>query len=107
MSNKLDLKQLCDELNNKCAELEEEVISYRQNLCPRFMLKTPLYVVILKDTNFEISEFTPDEIITNVYGIHYREYTSENNFKQYPEIMCFKTKEEAQEFIQQQKKANN
>lgn len=107
MSNKLDLKQLCDELNNKCAELEEEVISYRQNLCPRFMLKTPLYVVTLKDTKFEISEFTPDEIITNIYGIHYREYISEKDFKQYPEIMCFKTKEEAQEFIKQQNKANN
>lgn len=102
-----ELQKLCDSLNDKCAQLEEEVISYRQNLCPRFMLKSPLYVVTLKDAKFDISEITPDEIITNVYGIHYREYIGEDDFKQYPEMLCFKTKEEAQSFIEEQKKANN
>jgi hypothetical protein len=93
MEDRLDLRILCNELNDKCAKLEEELIYYKQRFCPKYMLKSKLFAVNANEKKIE--EIKPDEIIITIWGISYREYLDEQKFKQFPETLCFSSFEEA------------
>lgn len=101
MSNKLkqeELEKLCDELNNQCAQLEDKLSFYEENNCPKFRVKNNLFIVNI--TEKKIETLKVDEIIINLYGIHYREYLNEESFKQFPEQFCFKEENEAKKYLE-------
>lgn len=89
------LKQMFQEAIEKNAKLDEEVEKYKYKVIPMFSIGQELFCVKVKEK--EVVSLKVDEITINKFGIAYREYISENEFKQFPETLCFANKIEANE----------
>lgn len=85
------LSVLYNELNDRYSAQELELVRYKDNFCPKFKYGDSLWV--LNNQKGEIDRIKVDEIIINKFGVHYREYISESDFKQFPEHLCYENKE--------------
>lgn len=88
------LKALYNDASDKLAKCEEELIYYKSRLVPKFDIKDTLYYKL--STTNEVLTISVDEIAITRLGVFYIEFINEKEMKQIPEIICFKTKEEAE-----------
>jgi len=91
------LKQLLDEYVNKNAELADALAEYQSKDVPKYGVGQELFCLDM--AKHEIYSLKVEEIIINRFGIAYREYVSEDSFKQFPEHLCFLNKIEANETL--------
>lgn len=91
------IKELYNDLNNKYAQAEEQLIEFSKKPVPKFEIGDNLFVVNLSKKDIE--RLKVDEIVANRFGIAYREFVSEVELKQFPEMLCFKQDSEAQNYL--------
>lgn len=91
------LKQMYNELNDRFISTEEEVLRYRAKRVPRFEAGEKIYCVNTKDK--KIVTLKIDEVIIDKFGISYREYINEKEFRQFPELFSFCDKDEANQYV--------
>lgn len=89
-----DLNELYNELNNQNAKLEEQLLRYRNyGFIPKLHVKDWGYTLNIKDNKVE--QFQVDEIVLDMFGLTYREYISESEFRVVPDDLCFTNEQEA------------
>ena len=93
------ISALYNELNDRYSATEAELIKYKDTFCPKFGCGDKLFVVDVN--NKDVKTLSVDEIIINKFGVHYREYVSELEFKQFPEQFCFDIEKDANLALQQ------
>lgn len=97
----VDLKDLCEKLNNENAQLEEQLLRYKNfGFIPKLRVSDKGYTVDLKDN--KIITFNIDEIFLNKLGIFYKEYLSETDLRIVPDALCFTSEQEATKFLEEQ-----
>ena len=97
----VDLKDLCEKLNNENAQLEEQLLRYKTfGFIPKLHVSDKGYTVDIKEN--KVVPFTVDEIFLNKIGIFYKEYLSEIDLRIVPDSMCFTTEQEATKFLEEQ-----
>ena len=92
-----ELKIRFHEIVEKNAMLDEKLEKYNYKIIPAFSVGQELFCLNAKKR--EIVPLKVDEIIINKFGVAYREYTSETEFKQFPEVLCFENKIDANESL--------
>lgn len=94
----IDLKELCDKLNNENSLLEKELLHYRSyGIVPKLKLKDKAYTI--NTLTNEVVPFVVDEICYNQMGVFYKEFLSETNVRVVADSYAFLSEEEAQKEI--------
>lgn len=97
----VDLKDLCEKLNNENAQLEEQLLRYKSfGFIPKLHISDKGYTVDTKEN--KVIEFSVDEIFVNKLGIFYKEYLSETDLRIVPDTFCFTSEQEATKFLEEQ-----
>lgn len=97
------LKGLYNELNDKFAQCEEELIKYKSKFVPKYELKDKLF--FLNVATREVESLVVDEIGITKLGVFYREFTSETELRQIPETLCFASEDEVRQKIKETEEA--
>lgn len=91
------LKKMFQAEVEKNAELDTQLEEYKHKLVAKYQIDQELFCLDIK--KHEIFPLKVNEVIINKFGVAYREYVSETEFKQYPEILCFANKIDANEYL--------
>ena len=83
----VEINELYNELCEKYAATATELEYYKDKAIPKYNVGDKLHALNIKEK--KIIKLVVDEIITNRFGIHYREYLNETELQQYPEQYCF------------------
>ena len=90
------LSDMYNEVVNENAKINEELEQYKLKVVPKYSIAHELFAIDI--VKHDILKLKVDEIIIDKFGISYREYISETEFKQFPERFCFLNKIDANEY---------
>lgn len=93
------ISELYNELNDRYSATEAELIRYKDGFYPKYSYGDKIFVLDINAR--DVKPLKVDEAIINKFGVHYREYISETEFKQFPEQFCFDTEQDASLALEQ------